>query len=240
MKPRVAICQPHYIPWIGYFEMLDRVDVFVFLDDVDFIKREWKNRNRIRKEPAASEPKWLSVPIVHADQRGTPIHRARLADGDWRERHLAAFRHVYAQAPFGPEAVDLFDLCLGLPADDLADLNVAGVRTIADYLGLDTETVRSSDLDVSGAKTERLVGLCRALDAGSYLANNGSAAYLEPERFCAEGIDCAYQDYVHPEYTQRWRGAELPFLSHLSVLDLVANHGPDALAILREGRAARA
>ncbi len=96
MSHLVAICQPHYIPWIGYFEMIDRVDEFVFLDDVDLIMREWKTRNRIRKERTGGEAKWLTVPIARECRRGTPIAGARLGgDPAWRSRHLDAFREVY-------------------------------------------------------------------------------------------------------------------------------------------------
>ena len=92
MSHQVAICQPHYIPWIGYFEMIDRVDEFTFLDDVDFIKREWKNRNRIRRDRTSSETKWLSVPIERASQRGTHISDAQLAREEARKLLLGLLR----------------------------------------------------------------------------------------------------------------------------------------------------
>ena len=233
---RIACCQPHYIPWIGYFEMIDRVDEFWFFDDVDFIKREWKNRNRIRKERTSSETKWLSVPIERSSQRGTALHRARIAVGEpWRKRHMDAFRHVYRDAPHFTDARDLLRRGLERPAETLADLNVGLVEDIADYLGIETRLGRTSTLGVGGRKTERLVEVCRATAATSYLANNGSATYLEPERFAAASIELAYQDYAHPTYEQRSGEQPLPFLSHLSVLDLIANAGEASLAILREG-----
>ena len=99
MSHLVAVCQPHYVPWIGYFEMIDRVDEFVFLDDVDLIMREWKTRNRIRKERASVETKWLTVPIARGSRRATTIWAARIGgDGTWRARHLDALRAVYARA----------------------------------------------------------------------------------------------------------------------------------------------
>lgn len=236
MSRRVAICQPHYLPWIGYFEMIDRVDAFVFLDDVDFIKREWKNRNRIRKEALADATKWLSVPIEHADQRGTPIHRARIAETDWRRRHLDGFRQVYQGARWFEDAFGLLERGLARPAETLAELNVGLVGDLCAYLGIDTELVRSSALAVGGRKTEKLLGLAQVLDADGYLANNGSAAYLETERFDEAGIECRYQDYEHPRYEQRTGDIELPFLSHLAVLDSIANLGPGSLEVIRSGR----
>ena len=121
---QIACCQPHYIPWIGYFEMIDRVDEFWFLDDVDFIKREWKNRNRIRKDRTGAEVKWLTVPIERASQRGTHIAAARLAsDVDWRRRHLDAFRHVYRHAPFFADALELLEAGFARPAATIGELN---------------------------------------------------------------------------------------------------------------------
>lgn len=236
MSRRVAICQPHYVPWIGYFEMIDRVDTFVLLDDVDYIKREWKNRNRIRKEALGTETKWLSVPIERADQRDTPIARARIADTDWARKHLDGFFQVYRDTAHFDAAYTLLQTGLQRNAATLGELNVALIEDVCGALGIDTELRRSSDLDAGGRKTEKLLALCRATGAERYLANNGSATYLEPERFEAAGIECRYQDYEHPTYPQRSGKTELPFLSHLSVLDLIANHGPDALDILRSGR----
>lgn len=237
MSGTIAICQPHYVPWIGYFEMIDRVDAFFFLDDVDFIKREWKNRNRIRKERLSADTKWLTVPIERACQRGTHIRDTRLAaDGSWRRAHLDAFSHVYRRAPHFDDARRLLCEGLGARASTLADLNVRLVAGICAYLGIETPLARSSELGTTGSRTEKLVELCRRVGARSYLANNGSAAYLEPGRFADEGVILSYQDYGHPEYVQRSAGRQLPFLSHLSVLDLIANQGPRSLEIIREGR----
>ncbi len=236
---RIAVCQPHYVPWIGYLEMVDRVDVFWCLDDVDFVKREWKNRNRIRKEREAAEAKWLTVPVEHACQRQTALCDARIArEPDWRAAHLASLQQVYARAPFGGLALELLRAGLAEPHERLADLNVALLRRTCALLGIATPIRRTSELGVAGRKTERLLAVCRAAGATAYLANNASAAYLEAGRFADAGIELAYQDYEHPRYAQRSGGRELPFLSHLSILDLVANQGPDALAVVRAGRPA--
>ena len=233
---QIACCQPHYIPWIGYFEMIDRVDEFWFLDDVDFIKREWKNRNRIRKDRTGAEVKWLTVPIERASQRGTHIAAAKLAsDVDWRRRHLDAFRHVYRHAPFFTDALELLEAGFARTAATLGDLNVALLIDLCRYLGIETALGCTSSLGASGHKTEKLIGVCRAVGATGYLANNGSAGYLRLECFADERIACAFQDYEHPTYEQRSQGALLPFVSHLSVLDLIANQGADSLELLRQG-----
>ncbi|MEO0652828.1 MAG: WbqC family protein [Planctomycetota bacterium] len=233
----IAILQPHYLPWIGYFEMIDRVDEFWLFDDVDFIKREWKNRNRIRGTADGSEPKWLSVPIERACQRGTPIAEARLAsDVDWRRRHRDAFDEVYRHAPHHALAAQLLEAGLAREARTLAELNAALLEVLCGQLGIQTPLRRTSTLAVEGAKTERLIAVCRAVGATAYLANDRSSDYLQLERFAEAGIEIEYQGYAHPEYVQRSRGRELPFLSHLSVLDLIANQGEDALSVIRAGR----
>lgn len=237
MSRTIAICQPHYLPWIGYFEMIDRVDAFYFHDDVDFIKQEWKNRNRIRKEQTGVETRWLTVPVERSCQHDTPLREVRIAaDRAWRRRHRNTFRHVYRRAPHGDEAFELLDRGLAAGAASLADLNVHLVAGICAYLGITTPLERTSALAAGGRRTAKLVDLCERAGADAYLANNGSAAYLDLELFSAAGLECRYQDYVHPEYVQSSGGSRLPFVSHLSVLDLVANHGPRSLAVLREGR----
>lgn len=236
MRPVVAICQPHYIPWIGYFEMIDRVDVFVLLDDVDYIQREWKNRNRIRADRRSAGTKWLSVPIERASRRGTPIAQTRISASDWRQDHVEGFRHVYRSAPHFEDALALLRCGLEAPAESLGALNERILRETCLYLGIHRRMERSSDLAQPGRKTEKLLNLCQELGAAAYLANDGSAGYLELERFREAGIECEFQDYTHPEYEQWDGGQRMPFLSHLSILDLIANHGPESLRILRAGR----
>lgn len=234
---KIAVCQPHYVPWIGAFEMIDRVDVFWCFDDVQYVKREWKNRNRIRKRGDAAEPKWLSVPVQHACQRGTPILSTLIDEThDWRTEHLRAVRESYRRAPFGEDALGLLVDGLGHRDRLLGDLNVRLLGLVCCYLGITTPLERTSTLGVAGRKTDRLLAVCRAVGADEYLANNGSAGYLEVGRFADEHVTCRFQDYAHPRYEQRWDDRRLPFLSHLSILDLIANHGPGSLAILREGR----
>lgn len=232
----VSICQPHYIPWIGYFEMIDRVDLFVFLDDVDYIKREWKNRNKIRGDIKSTKTKWLSIPIEKDHQRHTPIHVARIADTPWRQKHLDSFQHVYRKTRHFDNAYGILREGLNEPAESLGQFNQALVIRIAEYLGITTTFTQSSTLQTQGKKTDRLISIAEAVDASAYIANNGSSDYLEVDAFHRNGIDCSYQDYEHPEYFQWHENQRLPFLSHLSVLDLIANHGPDSLGLLRQGR----
>jgi len=232
-----AICQPHYLPWIGYFEMIDRVDRFVFLDDAWFIKREWKNRNRIRMDPASARTRWLTVPIMRADQRDTPIHLARIDHTrPWTRHHLDCVRQSYRRTPFFDRVYPALRAWLAETPATLGELNVTLNTRLCALLGIETELLRASRLGVGGRKTARLAAICQAIGSPRYLANNGSAAYLDPACFHAVGVAWRYQDYTHPEYPQRVGRRDLPWISHLSVLDLLCNHGPESLAILRRGR----
>ena len=231
-----AICQPHYLPWMGYFEMIDRVQLFVFLDDVQFIKREWKNRNRIRKEARSSETKWLSVPVAKQRWPGKPLCQSEIASHrPWASEHANHIRSVYRGAPHFADLQPILHL-IEEGGTLLADFNISLVEALCETLGIDTLFERASRLGVRGAKTDRLLGICREVGAKSYLANDASRVYLDEAAFTRHGIDLEYQSYRHPSYAQRSGTAELATISHLSVIDLIANHGGGSLEIIRRGR----
>ena len=237
----VAICQPHYLPWLGYFEMIDRVDCFVFLDHVDFCKRGWQNRNRIRKDGDADGPKWLSVPIEKASQRRSApasIAEAQLDARDWRGAQLSSIRQVYRRAPNFERVFPIVEELLADAPATLGALNRKVVLGINALLGIETPCISSSSLAVSGTKTELLSSVLRCVGATRYLANNGSSVYLEGSVFDDQGVDWAYQDYAHPVYAQRFGGKALPWLSHLSIVDALMNVEGDLLGLIRSGRPA--
>jgi hypothetical protein len=227
---KVAIHQPHYLPWLGYLAKWAAADVFVFLDTVQYEKNGWQNRNRI-KTPAGA--RWLTVP-VHAPL-GTPIRDVALDTRQpWRRRHLRAIEHAYGAAPrFG----DFRGALATLYATEwtaLAPLAVATARWLAEALGIRARAVLASELGVAADDpTARLVGLCRALGADTYLAGGDGLAYMDLARFEAAGIAVLCQRYEHPVYRQQ-HGA---FVPRLSALDLLLNEGPEALPVVRSGDA---
>ena len=237
-KLTCAICQPHYLPWIGYFEMIDRVDVFVLFNDVQFIKREWKNPNRIRKSPTGSDTKWLTVPVTQECQRSL-LKDARISNvHNWTAAHFESLQHTYRNTSF------VFDHLMGLNEisemyrdSSLADLNDALVTHICQQLGITTRLIKSSELHVNGKREDKLLNICKAIGADVYLANNSTGQYVQAEFFQRDGVDFVLQDYQHPEYKQTWKGRGLPFLSHLSIVDLLFNQGKQSLEIIRKGRA---
>ncbi len=241
---RCAILQPHYLPWVGYFEMLDRVDLFVLFDDAHFNKGEWKNRNRIRMERKGERTRWLTVPVARTDQHDTPLNLIRIdRSRNWAAMHLRNIALTYQKTRYYSQYMAPLAEIIESETAYLGELNEALLRFLASAFGIQTPIVRSSETPVGGAKTERVANICQAVGADAYLANNGSSGYLEPEVFAARGIEWSYQDYSHPTWLQ-WsvwyegRPADLPFIPYLSAIDLLFNHGPDSLAILRSGRPA--
>lgn len=225
---RVAIHQPQYLPWLGYLDKLDSADVFILLDTVQFKKHEWQNRNRIRTKDGWQ---WLTVPII--DRFPERIDRVEInSRTDWQRKHCQALRLHYGKAPhwepFGPELLGLLEK----PWTRLAELNVSVTELICRHLALKTTRLLASSLPARDEPTDRLIDLCRAVGGTEYLAGQAGPDYMDVGRFAQAGIVMQVQTYQHPQYPQR----HTPFVSHLSVIDLLLNCGPESLGILRSGR----
>ena len=225
---RVAIHQPHYLPWLGYLAKWAAADVFVFLDTVQFEKNGWQNRNRIRTAAGAH---WLTVP-VHA-HLGTPIAEVAVdSTQPWRARHLRAIEQAYARAAHLAAHHDSLRAFLDIEWTELARLAVASAEWLARAVGITTPARLASSLRVDdGDATSRLVEICKAVGADTYLAGGHGARYMDGARFRQAGISVLYQDYEHPVYPQQ-HGEFVPFLSGV---DLLLTHGDESLAILRRG-----
>ena len=229
---RVAVHQPQYLPWLGYFDKMDRVDCFVLLDDVQFTKNEWQNRNRIK---TASGWQWLTVPVLHRFRQ--PISAVRINDtAPWRRKHRQALLANYAGAPafesHRPFVAELY----GREWERLVDLSLAALTYLAAALGIGTKLLPASALGLPDATdaTARLIAIGRALGADTYLSGAGGRGYLDVGRFERAGIGVAFQTFECPVYPQRF-GA---FEANLSIVDLLFNCGERSLAVLR-GEAGR-
>ncbi len=230
---RVVVLQPGYLPWLGFFDLLQRADRFVIYDDVQFDRRGWRQRNRIK---TAQGVRWLSVPVNAS--RPDRIYDVTVAsDQNWARQHLQTIRHSYHEAPFFDWLFDPLAEVLERPWHQLLDLDVAVIRLLASLLRIDTPLLSSRELAAhhpetasqgSGAihATSRLVAICRALDADRYLTGDSARDYLQLPLF--EGIEVEWHGYHHPEYSQ----LHGPFIPYLSVIDLMFNHGPESLGIL--------
>jgi hypothetical protein len=225
----LAVHQPQYLPWLGYFDKMDRADAFVLLDTVQYKKNEWQNRNRIK---TAAGPQWLTVPVTYTfPQR---IDEVGINNRDrWQHRQKQALLTNYRKAPFWDPVSSFLEEFLSTTWTHLSPLNVFVVRRMAELLGIDTPVYLASELPAFPEDPdERLIALARHFGADTYLAGCGGRDYMKLDAYSRSGIRVLFQDYDHPVYKQQF-GAFEPFLS---TLDLLFNHGPESLAILRGKR----
>jgi hypothetical protein len=228
---RIAIMQPTYLPWMGYFALVDQVDTFVLLDDVEFNERSWQQRNKIK---ATDGPMWLTVPVLKSGRRGQTIQEVEInTDERWQDKHRKSIEFNYAGAEYVSDLEDwLHQTYDEAEWERLCALNVHVITTLTDRLGLEVDFVRSSEVDASGQKANRLVDLCQALGASEYLSPLGSREYIrEDNPFPSTDVDLLYQHFEHPTYEQQHGD----FVSHMSVVDLMLNEGDESRAILRSG-----
>jgi hypothetical protein len=199
----VAVHQPNFLPWLGFFDKIARADVFVLLDSAQFPKKggTWINRVRILVN---GQPTWLTVPIDRAYHGTRRICDMRVRDEDrrWREGALKTLRSAYGRAPFFPAVQAEIEPLLEDPTDELAVYNERAIRRLCDLLALDTPIVRASELPEKGTGTARLVSLVQATGGDQYLVGGGADGYQEDELFAAAGIEVRRQDFVSPPYEQ--------------------------------------
>jgi hypothetical protein len=222
---KAVILQPSYIPWRGYFHQIQKADVFVFYDDVQYDDRGWRNRNRVKTRQGA---RWLTIPVgsrgVQVQQ--TPIREVEICwDRPWAQKHWTTIRHSYARAPFFGRYAPMVEGFYAARPSRLADFTIDLILALARELGLTrTRFLRSSSLDVQGARTERLLGLLRAVGADHYISGPSARGYIEEERVAAAGVTLEYMEYDYPEYEQ----LHPPYDPYVSILDLLFMKGPDA------------
>ncbi|WP_409525347.1 WbqC family protein [Nitrincola sp. MINF-07-Sa-05] len=216
----VVISQPMYFPWPGILEQYRLCDTFIYYDDVQF-SRGFFNRVQIK---TAGGRRWLTVPLLDW-HRGQLIQEVYIDNSqDWKRKQRDQLRQAYAGAPFKADMLDLVDAVFSRNYHTIGELAQESTEALVRYfppISKDTFMLRSSELSVTGASTERLINLCRSLGANQYLTGHGARNYLEHERFEQQGINVSYIDYGVDEYTQ----LHGPFTPYVSSLDLIANCG---------------
>lgn len=228
MPKTVAIMQPTWLPYLGYFQLIAAADVFVFLDDVQFARRSWQSRNRILSP--GGEEQMLTVPVKKAD-REAPIADIEIDDGQpWRPKHLNALRHAYAARPHFAEGQAFMEDQLARHAHGrLADLTCGLIEAAADRMGLSTPFVRASTLGCPGHRSDHLLALCRAVGGDAYLSPTGSAGYMEEDGvFAAASFPVSFKSFEAREYPQ---GRE-DFTPYMGFIDALVNVGWDGMPAL--------
>ena len=220
---RVAIVQSNYIPWKGYFDLINSVDEFILFDDMQYTRRDWRNRNKV---VAPSGVRWLTIPVEVKGRYFQAIKDTRIADSSWSTRHWKTLCFYYGGAPFFAPCAEVFEpLYLACAETRLSAINRRFLEAINELLGITTTLTWSMDYELVEGKTDRLVHLCRQARATVYLTGPGARGYLDEDAFDAAGIAVKWMSYEgYPEYSQRRE----PFVHDVSVLDLLFNTGAEA------------
>lgn len=231
---KAVVLQSGYMPWLGYFDMINQADVFVFLDDVQWTNTDWRNRNRVRTPQGWA---WLTVPVKFEKSHLEYYIKDVKIDNsqDWQKRHLDTIWACYKKSSYFTEVYPLFDNILSKKHTLVADLNYELIFKICNYIGVkETRFLFSQDMKIPEElkRTERLLGILNQIrGVTTYISGPAAKSYLEEAKFEEKSIKVEWHDYHHPYYNQNtWRSNT--FISHLSIIDLLFNHGKESFEIL--------
>ena len=219
---KVAIIQSNYIPWKGYFDIIHDVDIFVFLDDVQYTTRDWRNRNLIKTPQGL---KWLTIPV--GSDRNRKIYEVSIEGTDWAKKHWQSILHCYAKAKFFPKYRTFFEeLYLKREWNNLSILNQTLIKRISkELLGISTIFYDSRDIPTTGTKQEKLLSILKHFNADVYVSGPSAKNYINLEDFKNSGIELIYKDYSgYPPYPQLFGNFE----NNVSIIDTIFNTGEDA------------
>ncbi len=221
---KVAISQSNYIPWKGYFDMIDQADIFVLYDDMQYTRRDWRNRNKIK---TAQGLQWLTIPVDVKGKYLQKINETHISDSSWAAKHLRGIELNYAKADqfdtWFPQIENWYEEAGRFTL--LSDVNRFFISKICSVLCIDTELVDSRKFDIQGAKTEALISVLEQIEhATEYISGPAAKAYMDLAPFTAKDIDVKWMDYAgYPEYGQQ-RGA---FEHGVSIFDVLLHAGAD-------------
>ena len=228
MPKKIAILQSNYIPWRGYFDLINLVDEFILFDDMQYTRRDWRNRNIIK---TPNGPMWLTIPVEVKGKYFQKIKDTTISDPTWGRKHWASIVHNYSKAKYFPLYREVFEnLYLNSEERYLSRVNHLFLSAICEILGIKTTISWSMDYNPAAGKTERLVDLNKQVGATEYISGPAAKSYIEEEQFRREGIALSYMDYsAYPEYAQ----LSPPFEHQVSIVDLIFNEGHEATKYMK-------
>jgi len=219
---KIAIVQSNYIPWKGYFDMINMVDEFILYDEVQYTKNDWRNRNKIKTFQGI---KWLTIPIrqLKLEQK---INETKTINNKWRKKHWNTLSQSYAKSTYFKDYKNTFEeLYLNNNEIYLSQINYQFITTICDILDIDTKIRWSSEFKLEGDRTEKLLGICDQCNASTYLSGSAAKDYFNESLAVERNIKVEWMDYSnYPEYNQLYSS----FSHHVSILDLIFNEGKNA------------
>ena len=225
---KIAIVQSNYIPWKGYFDLIASVDELILYDDMQYTRRDWRNRNKIK---TAQGLQWLTIPIISKGRYLQKIREVEIDGDDWMELQWRTITQNYRRSPNYLEIASILEpLYLEKKYAKLSDLNRTFIEFICSYLGIKTIIKNSWDYSLKEGKTDRLVDLCLQAGGTEYLSGPSAKNYLDEKLFTAKGIKLSWIDYnEYPEYRQLWG----EFIHEVSIIDLLFSCGKDASTYLK-------
>jgi hypothetical protein len=223
----VAISQPGYLPYPGFFDKILRSDLFVFLDSVQYARRGWDNRNRIKTDRG---PMWLTVPVKAKGNYLAKLSEIEIESGqNWIRKHLLNLETYYRRAPYYQEVYSLIEQTLAEGHRLLIDLNISIIRRFCSYMGLASSFEIASRLDAAGKGSDLILEICRSTGCTDYLSGVFGREYLDEESFREAGINIIYQEFTPPVYPQFYGD----FISSLSIVDLLFHCGPSSAGVIQ-------
>ena len=222
----VSVHQPQYLPWLGYFDKIDKADAFVLLDNVQFKKNEWQNRNKIK---TAAGGQWLTVPVTYRFPQ--LINEVEINNRErWQHKQQQALISNYKKAPHWDALEPFFTDLFQSQWQTISQLNIHVIKTLVKILGIKTHLHIASEMgNFPEDPDERLIAITKYFGADTYLAGSGGRDYMDMDKYDRNSIKVLFQDYRHPVYDQLFGD----FLPYMSVIDLIFNNGDDSLRILR-------
>jgi len=222
----ISIRQPGYFPYLGFFKKIESVDTFVFLDDVQYARGDWDNRNKIKTLDGSM---WLTIPVLNKSKEF--LNEVKIDNTqNWNYKHKSAIKYNYENAPFFDLYWKDIELILNKKHTKLIELNIELINYFKLVLQIDTEIVFSSDLDITSIGSEKLCGICKELKADTYLSGELGQDYLDLNIFENNDIKVIFEKFQHPTYSQ----INSKFLPNMSIIDLLFNEGEKAINILRQ------
>ncbi len=225
---KVAILQSNYIPWKGYFDMIALVDEFILYDDMQYTRRDWRNRNKIKTLNGLA---WLTVPVEVKGKYFQKINETVISEAKWAKDHWATIKQFYSKAKFFKDYKDVFEnFYLNSQEQLLSNVNYELIKMINEILGIKTKISWSSDYVLADGQTERLLNLVQQAGGTEYISGPAAKDYIVDSLFEDAGVKLTWMDYSgYPEYTQLYP----PFEHGVTVLDLIFNEGPDATKFMK-------
>lgn len=220
---KIAILQSNYIPWKGYFDLINMVDEFVLYDDMQYTRRDWRNRNKVYTNQGL---KWLTIPVEAKGKFHQKINETLVSNNEYSVKHWQTITQNYSKASYFKEYKDIFEnFYLNNDEEYLSQINFQLIKIVNQILGIDTVIKWSSDFDLVGGQTEKLVGICQQAGADIYLSGPAAQDYFDEGLAEQAGIKVEWMDYSgYPEYNQLHE----PFEHGVTILDLIFNEGPNA------------